>query len=72
VPDVAAIRREVVSAVSDAAQHAVEKALLLHELRGSQAVGYYFEATDRNPSPGDCKHLTQGILHLGAISLSKF
>jgi hypothetical protein len=42
----------------------------LRELHGSQAVGYYFVATDRNPSPGDFKYLTQGIVHLGAINLA--
>jgi len=70
VPNVADIRREVSSASVDAAQHSVERVLPLWELRGSQAVGYYFAATDRHPSPGDFKYLTQGIVHLGAINLA--
>ncbi len=70
VPNTADIRREVVSASVDAAQHSVERALPLRDLQGSQAVGYYFAATDRSPGPGDFKHLTQGIVHLNTINLA--
>jgi hypothetical protein len=46
---------------------AVEKNLILQELRGAQTVGTYYSLTDRKPAPGEFKGLTQGSFLTGEL-----
>jgi hypothetical protein len=46
---------------------AVEHYLPVEQLTGAPGPGYYFSATDREPKPGESKHLTQGMLLVGDV-----
>ena len=48
---------------------AVEKEARLVELRGKQAMGYYFSLTDKESTsaPGDYKYMTQGSFLTGRV-----
>jgi len=48
---------------------AVESFLEVRELNGSNGVGYYFSATDREPGPGEFKFMSQGALQAGSLTL---
>ena len=50
-----------------AAQQAVEKSIVVKELKGAMSNGYYFSATDRAPKPGEYKYLTQGMTAVGDL-----
>ena len=62
-------------ALREATQHAadgigpqsVEKSLTLKSLRGAQAQGYYFKATDPAPRPGEYRYLYQGVMGMRSI-----
>jgi hypothetical protein len=47
-------------------QVAVEKELLLRELRSDGGGGHYFALTDRAPGPGEFRHMLQGVAAWGA------
>lgn len=59
----------------DATQHAadgigpqsVEKTPAVKPLRGGEASGYYFKATDPAPKPGEYRYLYQGVVGLRSI-----
>jgi hypothetical protein len=70
ISDEATIRSEVAEAAKKAASQSVERALPLQELKGTEARGFYFSATDRAPAPGEYKYLTQGIVRVGEIALA--
>jgi hypothetical protein len=63
------LRPDVERAAQGAAPQSVEGVLPLHEINGTDGVGFYFSATDRAPKPGEYKYLTQGALRVGDISL---
>src|SRR5215472_7985297 len=44
---------------------AVEKQIRIVEFKGKAGVGYYFDATDKAPKPGEFKLLRQGTLLVG-------
>ena len=46
---------------------ATEQYLPVEQLTGAPGPGYYFSATDREPKPGEFKHLTQGMLLVGDV-----
>jgi len=46
---------------------AVEKELVIQEIRGASGVGYYFSATDRAPKPGEFKYMLQGMIRVGEL-----
>ena len=46
---------------------AMEQYLPVEQLSGAPGPGYYFSATDREPKPGEFKHLTQGMLLVGDV-----
>ena len=53
----------------------VEQALVLNEIHGEQAQGYYFTLTDKSfvdsaPKPGKYKYQTQGLVQLGDLTLN--
>jgi hypothetical protein len=70
LPDETAIRSQVAGAAKSAAPQSVEGVLPLHDIKGVDGRGYYFSATDRAPNPSEYKHLTQGIIRVGQISLA--
>ena len=63
------IRAFVGEAAKEAQSQAVEKKLLVLELKGSGGRGFYFTATDRAPAPGEWKYLTQGAIGIGSAML---
>lgn len=64
------VKEIVEKAAATAESQAVEGKLVVRELRGASAAGYYFAATDRAPKNGEYKYLTQGILRVGGCLLS--
>lgn len=50
-----------------AEQQSVESRVMVKELRGASGTGYYFFATDRAPSPGEYKYMTQGMIRVGDL-----
>ena len=65
--DPAEIKRKVELAADQAKQQSAEKELVIQEIKGVSAVGYYFSATDRAPGPGEFKHMLQGIIRAGEL-----
>jgi hypothetical protein len=61
------IREEVQHTAREAQSQAVESPIQVRELSGTSGKGYYFEATDRAPKPGEYKYMTQGILPVGEL-----
>ena len=64
-PDSVGLRANVERMARAAKKQAIEKTIPLQSLKGAAGVGYYFSATDRQPKPGEFRHLTQGALPLG-------
>lgn len=63
--------RALVHAAADKARpHAMETDLPLHELGAAAKHGYYFSATDAQPEPGGFRHLSQGALGLGPLTVT--
>lgn len=53
----------------------VEKTLVIRDMKGKHALGYYYSLTDRSygdkdPPPGEFKHMTQGILRTGDVLIA--
>ncbi|MGD0503589.1 MAG: hypothetical protein ABSD02_12670 [Steroidobacteraceae bacterium] len=69
-PDEATIRSEIAAAARGVASQSVEGVLPLVEIKGVNGGGFYFAATDRAPNPGEYKHLTQGVIRVGEITLA--
>lgn len=72
--DAAAITREQLleiakRAASDAKAQAVEATIEPRELRGRSALGYRINATDKNPAPGEYRHMAQGVLAVGNVQV---
>ena len=59
------IRRQVDQNGRQLLPQAVEKSLSVQELRGAQALGYYYTLTDRAPAPGEFRFMTQGTVLVG-------
>ncbi len=55
------LRRGVSKVAHETESQAVEKQLVVKELKGA-ASGYYFSATDRAPEPGEYKLMNQGMV----------
>jgi hypothetical protein len=49
-------------------EKAVEKSIEPREIRGANAWGYRISATDRDPAPGEYRHLTQAFLVVGNVT----
>ncbi len=64
------VRKNVEHAVSAVKDQAVEKEIPVQQFKGKSGAGYYFEATDRAPKPGEFKFLRQGMLAIGDILLA--
>jgi hypothetical protein len=48
---------------------AVENYLEVRHIAGTNGVGFYFTATDRNPGPEEFKFMSQGALQAGGLTL---
>lgn len=48
-------------------RQAVEKTVVIQDLRGAQSAGFYFSLTDRAPPPSEYKYLTQGTYLTGEV-----
>ena len=57
----------VESAAHAAEPQSVEGRLSIVTLGGGKGPGYYFNATDRAPKPGDFKYMTQGAVRVGEL-----
>ena len=58
----------VVNAARAAERQSVEGRLDIVTMGGGRGPGYYFDATDRAPKPGDFKYMTQGAVSLGQLA----
>ena len=67
LPDLAAIQEMLATGAKAAGPASVEKTLAVQEVRGPVVAGGYFSATDRAPEKGEYKHVSQGMVRLGAI-----
>jgi hypothetical protein len=68
-PDADTLRKQVEVFAKNAEPQAVEKSLVLQELKGPASHGFYFSATDKAPKPGEFTCLTQGMARVGDIIL---
>lgn len=60
------VRRQGEKLLSQAA----EKTLVLEELRGEEAVGYFYTLTDRAPKPGEYPYMSQGVMGVGDLLIT--
>jgi hypothetical protein len=67
--DEATLRRLTTALAAEAQPQAVEAALPIKELVGTDGQGFYFAATDKAPKPGEYKYLAQGMIRVGEIAL---
>jgi hypothetical protein len=61
------LRQNVEQAAKAIRDQAVEKDIPVVELNGKSGPGYYFEATDKAPKPGEFRFLRQGMLKVGDL-----
>jgi len=61
------LRKDVQGEAEKLLPRAVEKVAKLHELRGTQCIGFYYALTDRESKPGEYKYMTQGIFLTGEL-----
>ncbi len=63
------IRQSVRDGATKPLGEAVERDVVVEELRGPQAAGYYYSLTARTPAPDGYRHLTQGTLVAGGLMM---
>ena len=68
LPSPEGMREHLQRTAQAASQQAVEKNILIRELKGPSVAGYYFFATDRAPGPGEYKYMTQGMFRIGELA----
>ena len=61
------IRAIVAKAAHAAEPESVEGKLGIVTMGGGRGPGYYFDATDRAPKPGEFKYMTQGAIAAGGV-----
>ena len=61
------IHELVAKAAQAAAPESVEGKLSIVTMGGGRGPGYYFDATDRAPKPGEFKFMTQGAVGVGGV-----
>jgi hypothetical protein len=71
MPSLDVLRADVERGRAKAAPQAVEKHIVVHELRGPEAAGYYFTATDKAPGsgPDDYRVMTPAEVVVGRVLL---
>lgn len=65
-----ALRRQIEQAAERLKAKALEERPLIKELHGLAGLGYYFSLTDRAPTSGEYKYLTQGIIRVGNLDVT--
>jgi hypothetical protein len=68
VPTDESTQRRVINA-AEAIQSQSVKKLEIIRIKGISGYGYYFSATDPSPKIGKYKHMAQGIIRVGELSL---
>ncbi len=70
-PDLGKLRASVEQTRAQVAPQAVEKDIVVHELRGAEAAGYYFTATDKSAGsgPDDYRVMTPAEVFVGRVLL---
>jgi len=63
------VRQYVENALKPIREQAVEKTIPIVEVAGKSGTGYYFDATDKDPAPGEFRYLRQGMLMVDGIAL---
>jgi hypothetical protein len=63
------VRGYVESALQPIREQAVEQSIPVVEFAGKSGAGYYFDATDKDPAPGEFKNLRQGMLMVGSLAV---
>ena len=63
------VRQYVENALKPIRGQAVEKSIPIVEFSGKSGPGYYFDATDKDPGPGEFRNLRQGMLMADGIAL---
>lgn len=61
------VRKHVEQAVDGVREQAVEKVISIVEFKGKAGTGFYFDATDKAPKPGEFKFMRQGMLMLDEL-----
>ena len=61
------LKATVTKSSEESLRQAIEKDVVLEELRGDETHGYYYSLTDRAPRPGEYKYLTQGSFLTGEL-----
>jgi hypothetical protein len=69
VSDSATLREAVRDAAERMRLPAVEEPIEIRRLQGASGIGFYFSATDRAPQPEDFRHMNQGALQAGELTL---
>jgi len=69
-PALSEIRATVESSGRRLLRQAIEKKLVILELRGPETIGYFYSLTDRTPKPNEYKYITQGVVRLGNLKLT--
>lgn len=61
-PDAEMLHQHVEALAAGTAEHATQKKLALHEIKGASGAGYYFTAELSSPKPDGFKYVTRGML----------
>jgi len=69
VRELAQLRDAIRDAAERVKPESVESYLEVRQLNGSNGVGYYFAATDRDPGADEFKFMNQGALQVGSLTL---
>jgi hypothetical protein len=64
------VRELVLNTIASVQSQVAEKTIDISEFKGTAGAGYYFNATNAAPQPGDLKHLTQGAVRVGELILN--
>ena len=68
MPSLPDIKANVAMAAEKALSQSVETTIDVREINEPSAKGYFFSATDRAPTPGEYKYITQGMLRVGKLA----
>jgi len=69
VQDTGALREAVRDSAERIRPQAIEESIEIRRLQGGSGIGFYFSATDRAPQPEEFRHMHQGALQAGELTL---
>ena len=61
------VRQNIEQGIKAIREQALEKEIPIIEFQGKSGAGYYYEATDKAPKPGEFKFLRQGMVMVGDL-----